>query len=48
MKVEKGNRIVSFAKVVDEDSAKKPSEKPKASKKDPNVGADGSEQLTLV
>ena len=47
MKVEKGNRIVSFAKVVDEDSAKKPSEKPKAPK-DPNVGADGSEQLTLV
>lgn len=47
MKVEKGNRIVSMAKVVDEDSAKKPSDK-KAKPKDPNVGADGSEQLTLV
>ena len=47
MKVEKGNRIVSFAKVVDEDSAKKPSDEKKAPK-DPNVGADGSEQLTLV
>ena len=45
MKVEKGNRIVSFAKVVDEDSAKKPAEK---APKDPNVGADGNEQLTLV
>ncbi len=47
MKVEKGNRIVSMAKVIDEDSAKKPSDK-KAKPKDPNVGADGSEQLTLV
>lgn len=47
MKVEKGNRIVSFAKVIDEDSAQKPSDKKKAPK-DPNVGADGSEQLTLV
>ena len=47
MKVEKGNRIVSFAKVIDEDSAKKPSDNKKAPK-DPNVGADGSEQLTLV
>ena len=47
MKVEKGNRIVSFAKVVDEDSAQKPSDNKKAPK-DPNVGADGSEQLTLV
>ena len=47
MKVEKGNRIVSFAKVVDEESAKKPSDNKKAPK-DPNVGADGSEQLTLV
>ena len=46
MKVEKGNRIVSFAKVVDEDSAKKPTDKKE--KKDPNVGEDGSEQLTLV
>ena len=47
MKVEKGNRIVSFAKVIDEDSAQKPSDKKKAPK-DPNVGVDGSEQLTLV
>ena len=47
MKVEKGNRIVSFAKVIDEDSAQKPADK-KAKPKDPNVGADGSEQLTLV
>ncbi len=48
MKVEKGNRIVSFAKVVDEDSAQKPAEKKAKAPKDPNVGADGSEQLTLV
>ena len=47
MKVEKGNRIVSFAKVIDEDSAQKPTDNKKAPK-DPNVGADGSEQLTLV
>jgi len=47
MKVDKGNRIVSVAKVVDEDSAQKPNDKKKAPK-DPNVGADGSEQLTLV
>ena len=47
MKVEKGNRIVSFAKVIDEDSAKKPSDKKKLPK-DPNVGADGSEQLTIL
>jgi DNA gyrase subunit A len=47
MKVEKGNRIVSMAKVVDEESAKKPSDK-KAKAKDPNVGEDGNEQLTLV
>ncbi len=46
MKVEKGNRIVSFAKVIDEDSAKKPSDK--KTPKDPNVGADGSEQLTIL
>ena len=46
MKVEKGNRIVSFAKVVDEDSAQKPTDGKEP--KDPNVGADGSEQLTLV
>ena len=44
MKVEKDNRIVSFAKVVDEESAQKPVEPPK----DPNIGADGNEQLTLV
>ena len=48
MKVEKGNRIVSFAKVIDEDSAQKPSDKKAKVPKDPNVGADGSEQLTLV
>ena len=48
MKVEKGNRIVSFAKVVDEDSAKKPNDGKSKAPKDPNVGADGSEQLTLV
>ena len=47
MKVDKDNHIVSFAKVVDEESAKKPSDNKKAPK-DPNVGADGSEQLTLV
>ena len=45
MKVEKGNRIVSFAKVVDEDGAEKAAE-PVA--RDPNVGADGNEQMTLV
>ena len=48
MKVEKGNRIVSFAKVIDEDSAQKPADKKAKAPKDPNVGADGSEQLTLV
>jgi DNA gyrase subunit A len=48
MKVEKGNRIVSFAKVIDEDSAQKPSDSKKKAPKDPNVGSDGSEQLTLV
>ena len=48
MKVEKGNRIVSFAKVIDEDSAQKPMDKKAKASKDPNVGADGSEQLTLV
>ena len=45
MKVEKGNRIVSFAKVVDEDAADR---KAKAEPKNPNIGADGNEQLTLV
>jgi len=44
MKVEGNNRIVSFAKVVDEDSA----EKPQAEPANPNVGADGNEQLTLT
>ena len=48
MKVEKGNRIVSFAKVVDEDSAQKPTDKKAKAAKDPNVGSDGNEQLTLV
>ena len=48
MKVEKGNRIVSFAKVIDEESALKPVDKKAKAPKDPNVGADGSEQLTLV
>ncbi|MBR1986856.1 MAG: DNA gyrase subunit A [Mogibacterium sp.] len=48
MKVEKGNRIVSFAKVIDEESAQKPVDKKAKAPKDPNVGADGSEQLTLV
>jgi hypothetical protein len=46
MKVDKGNHIVSFAKVVDEDSAQKPTDGKEP--KDPNVGEDGSEQLTLV
>ena len=48
MKVEKGNRIVSFAKVVDEDSAQKPSSGKSKEPKDPNVGADGNEQLTIL
>jgi DNA gyrase subunit A len=46
MKVDKGNSIVSFAKVVDEDAAEK---KDKAAENaNPNVGADGNEQMTLV
>jgi DNA gyrase subunit A len=45
MKVDKNNHIVSFAKVVDEDAAEKKAEA--AEKKDPNIGADGNEQLTL-
>ena len=45
MRVEKGNRIVSFAKVVDEESAEKDAEAPA---KNPNMGADGNEQMTLV
>ena len=44
MKVEKGNRIVSFAKVVDEDDAVKP----QVIEKNPNIGEDGNEQMTLV
>ena len=49
MKVEKGNRIVSFAKVVDEESAKTPTDDSKGkAPKDPNIGADGNEQLTLA
>ena len=44
MKVEKGNRIVSFAKVVDEDDAVTPA----VSEKNPNIGEDGNEQMTLV
>ena len=44
MRVEKGNRIVSFAKVVDEDDAVKP----QVAEKNPNIGEDGNEQMTLV
>lgn len=44
MKIEKDKKIVSFAKVVDEEYAKKP----EAPKKNSNVGADGSEQMRLV
>ena len=44
MKVEKNNRIVSFAKVVDEDDAVKP----QVAEKNPNIGEDGNEQMTLV
>lgn len=43
MKIEKDKKIVSFAKVVDEEYAKKP----EAGKKNTNVGADG-EQMTLL
>ncbi len=46
MKVDKNNHIVSFAKVVDEDAAEKKAEA--VEKKDPNIGADGNEQLTLA
>ena len=54
MKVDKGNKIVSFAKVVDEENAVKPeggkSEKPETTVKagNSNIGADGNEQMTLV
>lgn len=43
MKIEKDKKIVSFAKVVDEEYAKKP----ETGKKNTNVGADG-EQMRLV
>jgi hypothetical protein len=46
MKVDKGNSIVSFAKVVDEDAAEKKNQA--AENANPNVGADGNEQMTLV
>lgn len=49
MKVEKGNQIVSFAKVVDEDDAVKPGKTTEEKRKEnPNIGADGNEQMTLV
>ena len=49
MKVEKDNCIVSFAKVVDEDSAENAGKaKGGNADKNPNVGVDGSEQMTLV
>ena len=53
MKVEKDNRIVSFAKVVDEEDAENGKSAKGAKGKDvknenPNVGSDGSEQLTLT
>lgn len=44
MKVDKGNLIVSFAKVVDEENATKTSE----GDKNPNIGNDGNEQMTLI
>ena len=46
MKVDKGNSIVSFAKVVDEEDADNSSKK-KEEPKNPNVDKDGNEQLTL-
>ena len=46
MKVDKGNSIVSFAKVVDEDAAEKKNQS--AEPANPNIGADGNEQMTLV
>ncbi len=49
MKVEKGNKIVSFAKVVDEENAVKPGKSSEEKRKEnPNIGADGNEQMTLV
>ncbi len=46
MKVEKGDNIVSFAKVIDEESAVRNQEAEK--EKNPNIGEDGSEQMTLI
>ncbi len=48
MKVEKGKKIVSFAKVIDEENAKKPVDKKKERKENPNLGEDGNEQMTLI
>lgn len=52
MKVESGKRIVSFAKVVDEENATKPSDPKKLAKEakaeNPNIGEDGNEQMTLL
>ena len=52
MKVEKGNSIVSFAKVVDEENAvtakDQAKELAKAKKENPNLGDDGNEQMTLI
>ena len=48
MKVEKDNRIVSFAKVIDEEDAEAKSGKGGKKDKKSNVGADGNEQMTLV
>ncbi len=46
MKVEKGNKIVSFAKVIDEEEAMKA--KAYKEEKNRNLGKDGNEQMTLV
>lgn len=52
MKVESGKKIVSLAKVVDEDDAKTAKDLKKiakeAKKENPNLGEDGNEQMTLV
>ena len=44
MRLDDGKQIVSFAKVVDDENAKKPG----APKKNPNIGSDGNEQMTLL
>lgn len=44
MRLDDDKQIVSFAKVVDEENAKKP----EAPKKNPNIGSDGNEQMTLL